>query len=112
MITKFSKILADFEKFIIDVKENTIRIRIQNPDSFEKDSFRTIKITNGIQAVIGKKKGEKKTTIQSLIFDRKKFNREQAVEWAEKHKFKFTKQEDFDREYMINRIEEINKLLE
>jgi len=69
----------------IDVTENSIRIRQRMPGDFEKDSFRTINITDGVQAVIGRLKGEDTTTVQTYIFDREKFTLEQAKEWVKEH---------------------------
>jgi hypothetical protein len=43
----------DFKYGFVDDKTKTFRIRQQEPDYFKDDSFRTIKITNGIKAVIG-----------------------------------------------------------
>ena len=42
----------DFKYGFVDEKEETLRIRQQNPSSFRKDTFRTIDITKGVQAVI------------------------------------------------------------
>jgi len=76
------------EKPAPDVTENTIRIRVRNPSSFQEGSFRTINIGdkgNGIQAVIGRLKGETTTTIQSYIFDKSKWTVERAREWVKEH---------------------------
>ncbi len=43
----------DFKYGYVDSKENTHRIRQQEPDEFKADSFRTIDITKGVKAVIG-----------------------------------------------------------
>lgn len=40
----------------VDETENNYRFRQQNPDNFDENSFRTITLTNGIKAVIGKEK--------------------------------------------------------
>ena len=71
-----------------DITENYIRIRVRDPNDFEKDSFRTIWISKdkGIKAVIGKLKGEDKTTIQSYLFDKNKWTVEEAQNWVEGHK--------------------------
>lgn len=74
-----------------DVTENTIRIRIKDPGSFQKDSFRTIRIGakgKGIQAVIGRLKGETTTTIQSYIFDKSKWTAKTARAWVKEHRQK------------------------
>lgn len=72
-----------------DVTENTIRIRVRDPGSFQEGSFRTINIgdaDNGIQAVIGRLEGETTTTIQSYIFDKDKWTVERARAWVDAHK--------------------------
>jgi len=43
----------------IEEKQNTFRVRQINPDAFDADSFRIIKITDGVNAVIGKTKQNK-----------------------------------------------------
>ena len=57
-----------------EVTENTIRIRVEDPDKFVQDSFRTITISadKGIKAVIGKYKTDPDgpTHTQSYIFIR------------------------------------------
>ena len=76
------------EKPAPDVTENTIRIRVRNPKDFQEGSFRTINIgdkDNGIQAVIGLLKGKTTTTIQSYIFDKKKWTAKRAQDWVKEH---------------------------
>lgn len=53
---------------------NTIRIRGEDPGKFTPGSSRTISIdkTKGIQAIIGRLKGETKTSTQTFIFDKEK----------------------------------------
>jgi len=77
---------ADLESRI-DITENYIRIRQVEPSEFDEKSFRTIVIDEeaGIKAVIGRKKGEKNTIIQSYLFDRKKWNKKDAMVWVKKH---------------------------
>jgi len=73
---------------VVDVRENTIRIRVRASGDFEKGSFRTINIgakDNGIQAVIGRLKGETTTTIQAYIFDKDKWTSAEAQAWVKKH---------------------------
>lgn len=43
----------DFDYSKIDTKENTYRIRQQEPEVFQEGSFRTIELTDGVKAVIG-----------------------------------------------------------
>jgi HK97 family phage prohead protease len=78
-----------------DVTENTIRIRVRDPDDFNPDAFgkgekfRVINMggeDSGIQATIGKLKGETETSIQSYIFDKEKFSVAQAQAWVDEHK--------------------------
>lgn len=78
----------DEEKPAPDVTENTIRIRVKDPGAFQEGSFRTIAISKkeGIQAVIGRLKGETSTTVQSYIFDKKKWTTEKARKWVAEHK--------------------------
>ena len=74
----------------LDVTENKIRARQHEPSLYDRNSFRTIRLTSGIKAIIGVKKGEKSTSIQSILFDKKKFTEEQAKSWLEKHNEKFS----------------------
>jgi len=72
-----------------DVTENTIRIRVRDPDDFQEGSFRTIRIGSedeGIQATIGRLKGETSTTVQSYIFDKDKWTVARAQAWVDEHK--------------------------
>lgn len=71
-----------------DVTENTIRIRVRDPDDFQEDSFRTIAIGDkdqGIQATIGKLKGEDSTTVQAYVFDKEKWTPAKAQSWVDDH---------------------------
>jgi hypothetical protein len=73
----------------IDKTENGWRVRQRDPGDFEEGSFKTIDITDGVQAVVGRLKGEKSTTVQSLIFDKEKFKTEEEVrEWVKDHDYK------------------------
>lgn len=76
------------EKPAPEETENTIRIRVKDPGAFQEGSFRTITISKkeGIQAVIGRLKGETSTTVQSYIFDKKKWTMERARKWVAAHK--------------------------
>ena len=72
-----------------EVTENTIRIRVRNPDDFEDDSFRTINIgasTQDIKATVGRLKGENTMTVQSYVFDKEKWTVEDAQAWVDEHK--------------------------
>jgi hypothetical protein len=73
----------------VDVTENSVRVRVKDPGDFQEGTFRTITIgkeSDGIQAVIGKLSGETTTTIQTYIFDKDKWSKEEAVAWVESHK--------------------------
>lgn len=72
----------------IDITENYIRIRQVEPDKFEKNSFRTITISKekGIKAIVGRLKDEKTTTVQSYLFDKKKWTVDEAKQWIKEHK--------------------------
>jgi len=77
------------EKPAPDVTENTIRIRVKDPGGFQEGSFRTVNIGdkgNGISATMGRLKGETTMTIQSYIFDKKKWDVEKARKWVDAHK--------------------------
>ena len=73
-----------------EVTENTIRIRVEDPDKFVQDSFRTITISadKGIKAVIGKYKTDPDgpTHTQSYIFDKDKWTVEEAQSWVNERK--------------------------
>jgi len=71
----------------VDVTEDTIRIRMRDPEDFQADSFRTITISadDYIKAVIGKLKGETKTTVQSYLFDKEHWTVEEAQAWVKEH---------------------------
>lgn len=59
--------------------------RIVEPSEFQQDSFKTINITIGIDAIIGRLKGETTTTIQSYRFDKDKFTVVQSKKWLRDH---------------------------
>lgn len=76
------------EKPAPDVTENTIRIRLRNPNKFQEGSFRTIQIgkkSDGIKAVIGRLIGKTSTTVQSYIFDKTKWTAKKAQKWVKDH---------------------------
>lgn len=74
----------------VDVNENTIRIRVKDPDLFVDDSFRTITISEsqGIKAVIGKLKSDPggATVIQNYMFEKDKWTTAEAEKWVSDHK--------------------------
>lgn len=74
----------------LDITENKIRARQHEPSLYDRKSFRTIRLTSGVKAIVGVKKGEKGTSIQSILFDKKKYSEDQAKNWLDKHKEKFS----------------------
>jgi HK97 family phage prohead protease len=96
-----------------EVTENYIRIRVENPDKFVNDSFRTITISaaQGIKAIIGKYKTDPNgpTHVQSYLFDKDKWTVAEAQTWVEEH----SKEYDFDMSDMTEIIDiiEIRKLV-
>lgn len=92
-----------------DVTENYIRIRVEDPDKFVDDSFRTITISaaDRIKAVIGKYKTDPTgpTHVQSYLFDKDKWTVSEAQAWVDEHAKEFT---DIDFE----NVEEIIAIIE
>ena len=84
-----------------DESEDYIRSGHRDPDSFDKDSFRTIDIDKekGIKAVVGCPKGQYEggkckvgMEVQSFLFDKSKgWTMDKAKDWFEKHKENETK---------------------
>ena len=60
----------DFNYGYIDEKENTYRIRQEEPDDFEEGSMRTITIKEGVQSVIGCPKKDKMKKGGHIGFDK------------------------------------------
>lgn len=73
-----------------DITDQYIRARQHEPTEFDSKSFKTIRLTSGIKAIVGKKQGETSTTVQSVIFDKKKFTPEKAKSWLDSHGTKFS----------------------
>ena len=71
-----------------EITENYIRIRQRDPSDFKKESFRIITLSQsrGIKAIIGRLKGQTTTTVQSYLFDKKKWDTKRAQLWVKKHK--------------------------
>jgi len=73
----------------VDETEYSYRIRQEDPDKFDQKSFRTIEITEGVEAVVGCPRGQYAngkcsvgTDIQSYILDKEKFDsEEEAQKW-------------------------------
>lgn len=72
-----------------DITENFIRIRVKEPSLFIDTSFKTIVIdsSKGIKAVAGKLKSEPNggMVVQSYLFDKEKWEKEDAIKWVEEH---------------------------
>jgi hypothetical protein len=60
--------------------------RVKEPGRFQQDTFRRVNITDGIDAIMGRLKGETTMTIQTYRFDKKKFTPAQAKKWLVDHK--------------------------
>ena len=69
--------------------KNEHAARIEMPSKYKEGSFRRINITEGVSAIIGVKKGETKTSQQSLRFDKKKFSVKQAKDWLKEKGIKY-----------------------
>lgn len=82
----------------LDVKENSIRVRQRNPDDFQEGTFKTIRITDGVKAVVGKPKGKEKTEIQSLVFDKQRFKEDDVESWLKEHKSTMSMAIDMEEE--------------
>jgi hypothetical protein len=72
----------------LDVTENTIRVRQKDPNQFEK--FRVKEIDEGIKLVLGKYKNKDKWDVQSIIFDKDKFDKEKVRKWIKEHGYKIS----------------------
>jgi len=70
--------------------KDTIRARQADPSDFDQKSFRTIVLdkAKGVKAVIGKRKGEKNTSTQSILFPKENFTVAQAKKWLKDNKMK------------------------
>ena len=71
--------------------------RVIEPSMFKQDSFRRRKITEGVDAIFGKLKGETKMSIQAYRFAKDIFTPAQAKAWLKEHKIsiiKFEKAEE------------------
>jgi len=53
----------------------------------------------GVQFVIGRLKGETSTTVQTVIFDKKVFTKEQTVAWLKKNKLKSAKVDETENSF-------------
>ena len=85
-----NKFLSDSLNMPVEVKKNTIEIRVRKPSDFDsKAPIRTITLDKerGIKARIQRLKGKNSTAIRTLIFPKSKFSVKQAVDWAKAHDF-------------------------
>jgi len=65
--------------------------RIREPGSFVSDSMRTISITSGITAIIGRLKSDPSggTKVQTYRFDKTKYSTDEAKKWLDDHNIKY-----------------------
>lgn len=76
--------------------------RIVDPSKFKQDSFKRINITTGIDAIIGRLKGETTTTTQAYRFDKDKFTVAEAKKWLRDHDITFIRFEPAEPKDMKN----------
>jgi len=88
-----TSLLTAISKKEIKKTYNPIRIRQRDPKIFNKDTMRTISLSKslGIQAVIGELPNDKRTRVQTLIFNRtpdegKTWDLKEAKSWVKAHK--------------------------
>lgn len=74
-------------KAALEETENYYRNRLEEPNLFQKDSFRTIWLSKekGIKAIIGKKKNETSTSLQSILFDKNRWTKQDAEKWVKEN---------------------------
>lgn len=63
--------------------------RVKSPSAFEKDSFRTKAIDNGITTIMGRLRGSDTMTIQTYRFDKDDFTAAEAKKWLADHDVKY-----------------------
>jgi HK97 family phage prohead protease len=88
---KMGKEMPNLEEKIVDETENYIRVRVEDPDKFVDDSFKTITISKdqGITALVGKYKSDPDgpTHIQNYMFAKDKdWTVAKAKKWVADHK--------------------------
>lgn len=75
----------------LQVTEKLIRVEQRQMSDFQKGAmtsgkdFATIRLRDGIQAVVGKLPGQTATTVQTLLFDRSRFDEAAATKWCSRH---------------------------
>jgi cation transport regulator ChaB len=69
--------------------DNYFRNIIEKPSLFQKDSFKTIIFSKekGIKAIVAKKKDETSLTIQSILFEKDKWTKDEANKWLKDHDY-------------------------
>jgi len=70
------------------VTDKYIRFRQVNPKQYDSESFRTIDLDKkkGVRAIVGMKISEKKKSIQSIIFNKEKWEQKEAEAWIKDYK--------------------------
>lgn len=84
----FLLVSGSFSEMIDMPYPNEHAARIRDPSEFEDKSFRRKKITDGIDAIMGKLKGQDTMTIQAYRFDKDKYTVKTAKAWLKKHDVK------------------------
>jgi HK97 family phage prohead protease len=79
------------ENILMDLKPfpNEHAFRIVNPDRFQAGSFRRKNIATGIDIIIGRLKGETKTTTQAYRFKKNNFTFAEAKKWLRDNNIKW-----------------------
>lgn len=90
--------------------------RVRNPEDFQKDSFRRIKLPKseggkgGVSVIIGRLKGKTTTTAQAYRFPIKLYTAEEAKKWLKDNKIKFISFEPAEPKKDGDEIEEIKDI--
>lgn len=63
--------------------------RVREPSEFKKGGFRRIKLSTGLDAIIGRLKGKTSTTTQALRYAKTKWTVERARNHCKKEKGRF-----------------------
>ena len=77
--------IGDVVKGGWDEKENHWRHRLIDPDEFDDKTFRTKQLTDGVEAVFGKKTKDGPMEAQTLLFAKPKFDKKKAQTWLKEH---------------------------
>lgn len=83
---------------------NQHAVRVEDPGTFIKESFRTKEISPGISLILGKKSEGGSMETQAYRFDSDKFTEEQVKDWLKEHDIKGT----FEKAVDVDNISEIN----